>query len=126
MLERKWAIIVIAGALVAALAVGVLTAPDHRTNWRYVGWKLGWLAYNPEICLEFLKVDSDFQVSLAGRPMEEVAAWFPELKLPSQSNAYQSEYVEHLQAGDFRWIGESPWAIEFESGRLKTFHLLKG
>ncbi|MFT5128298.1 MAG: hypothetical protein ACI8W8_001908 [Rhodothermales bacterium] len=113
-------------SIVAVFIFAAATADSHRTNLRYHMWKQGWTQNAPETAIRYLNVDAKFRESLRGKTKTEVQEWFSDLRPLSAANSYQQYYNQHLDQATLLWIGESPWGIEFEDGRLKEFRLMKG
>ncbi len=97
---------------------------SHRTNRQSNLWKEGKAPYDPSVVLRFINVD--FVNSLKGKSRAEMEKWFPDLRSPGEANEYQRYYSESVSGMDYLWIGDSAWGIEFDSGRVKELHLLKG
>lgn len=113
-------------SVVAVFIFAAATADSHRTNLRYLMWKHGWTQSAPQTATRYLNVDVKFREFLRGKTKAEVQKWFSDLRPLSAANSYQQYYNQQLKEATFLWIGESPWGIEFEDGRLKEFRLMKG
>jgi len=112
---------------ICAITVWTLGSLDsHRTNAHYLGWKIGILPFDQAIALKYINVDIGFRRSLEGKTPEELARWFPDLRVPERANPYQKQYNDSLRTKEFLWIGDSAWAMVFRKGRLVEFMLLKG
>lgn len=127
-MRRKNSVII---AMLVVLAVGSFcivtlhTEDDHNLNFKYRAWKLGLTKFDTNY-MRFLNVDGQFRESLVGKKLSEVEKLFPDLRMPNKVNVYQSYYFDYIPHADYRWIGDSTWTIELESGRVKELHIWKG
>ncbi|MFP6582643.1 MAG: hypothetical protein VCD00_08820 [Candidatus Hydrogenedentota bacterium] len=123
-LIRKTAIFL--GVAIIFLAFCLLLGPSHQTNIRYVAWKWGYGELEPDYALRFFAVDVKFRMGLYGKSKVEFEEFFPILKSPDLANDYQESYHEHMKIGDFYWMGETAWVVEFEDGVVSEIYPMKG
>ena len=70
------------------VCIALAFSDSHQTNIRYLMWKWGWTDYSPEISMRYMTVDAPFRNSLKGKDRQEIAKWFPDLRVETKPEQY--------------------------------------
>lgn len=98
---------------------------SHHTNYRYLIWKSGHAPQDYLHSIHLLLVDSDFWMSMRGKPLSQLRAWFPETA-PAKPGSRDYEWLQGMDHGQgitFEVIVSSNVAIMLENGKLE--HVIK-
>ena len=122
-------ILLLLAMLVFIGCVFVLSTVDsHHYNVRYILWKHHAWPYQT-FMLPFLNVDGEFKMSLEGKTKAEIQRYFPTLIPPDRAitqyqKFYSKDMIEHH--GDYLWISDSGYAVQFKDGKATYIGPIKG
>lgn len=121
------------------LAAAILSAPVIAAGWswgasivewphrspEYVLWKYG-LTNAPVKAVRYRGMfrDTDRDSLVRGKTLQELRAWFPELKVNEPLTAHQKYYEPWNE--EHYWIGDTWWAVVLEKGRGVRLDYVKG
>ena len=126
MKKQRLSIVIAAVLLILPLCALLLHNEDSNTlNFKYLSWKLGLGAYDPTYVNHVIS-DRGFRLRLEGKPLDKVRHYFPDLRLPQNTNAYQRNYTARIQHKDYYWIGDSGLITVVNNGNVQTIELWKG
>jgi hypothetical protein len=118
-------------SVVLVFLVGwVLTYPSESDpkNIRYVCWKAGFHAMDPDIALGTMIGDADRERIVIGRTKEELRSKFGYLLPPAGAPPYlRGCYNDSSWRGkDVLFIRSSPWMVVFAENKATDLILIKG
>lgn len=116
------------------LCAGVLGAwafvypdPHDPKGPRYVLWKWHCFPFDADVVYRSMVGDPDRDALVVGLTVAQIECRFGPLRTGANCTEYQRHYVERdLSDCQFRWLGDSPWAVVLENGRATDLRLMKG
>lgn len=95
-------------------------------NIRYVLWKRGLYALNPDVALGTMIADRDRDHLVLGKSKEQLKGKFGYLLSPEQVSEYYRSVYRERGYHDAVFLRNSPWMVVFSDGKASQLVLIKG
>ena len=131
MSNRRLSIALLSIAVAGCLVVGAWFNAMHRgdpNGPRYVLWKRGLLPFDPTVAYPAMVGDLQRHKLVVGLSVPELERRFGRLRTRADAtDDYQKNYSQRsFLDREILWLGESPWLVVLEHGRVQELHLMKG